>query len=147
MRVFKILKMSRFQFSCINCGCHIPRQSNNLDAGFEISCWSCNTINIIPNLSEISTVTPTDNNVVNTQSRLNCSNCQTILNQDSNYCSNCGISLHTNDRQKGKKDNSKKITNKTKEKKQTNRLMGFIMVVAYFQSCVAIILFLASLTE
>ena len=47
--------MSNFQFSCINCGSHIQRQSNNLDAGMEISCWSCNTMNKIPDLLEAYT--------------------------------------------------------------------------------------------
>ena len=50
--------MSNFQFSCINCGRYISRESGNLDAGIEKSCWSCNTINIIPDLSlGLSTIT------------------------------------------------------------------------------------------
>ena len=168
--------MSNFQFSCINCGNYIQRNSDNLDAGIEKSCWSCNTINIVPDLNEISDATSTATIEVDNESRLRCSNCQTILGDDSNYCTFCGIPLHTNviikycsecgkeyDNDENirycpddgnellrrgdqrKKAKSKKTTKRNKNKKQTNLLMGFTMGLAYFQSFLAIILFLADI--
>ena len=160
--------MSNFQFSCINCGSHISRQSSNLDAGIEKSCWLCNTINIVPDLTD---ATATATIEVDNESKLRrCSNCQTILEDDSNHCTYCGTPLQANEIIKycsecgdeydnddnikycandgnellrrgdqRKKVKSKKMTKRNKKKKQTNLLMGFIMVVAYFHSVASLI--------
>ena len=171
--------MSNFQFSCINCGSHISRQSSNLDAGIEKSCWSCNTINIVPDLTDaIATATIE----VDNESKLRrCSNCQTILEDDSNHCTYCGTPLQANEiikycsecgdeydnddnirycandgnellrrgdqtkKAKSKKTKSKNTTKRNNKKKQTNLLMGFTMGLAYYQSFLAIILFLADI--
>ena len=85
--------MSRFQFSCIDCGSHIQRQPNNLDAGMEKSCWSCNTINIIPDHREVSIQNSPVVNNENTNTELTCIDCSTIAHEGANFCHNCGNSL------------------------------------------------------